>query len=158
MKLVERVRREFEPRINRFRGHRRQPLLEALRDIECGLDGRQRLVSTELRPFERVAAHKRQGADDVLVSNDARGIEIRPWSERTADVRPLLGRHVGVGAGDAGLGKRLFAVGEVSDAEVGELCDEFAVLLRQQHIRGLDVPVDESAGVGVRKTAQHGSE
>ncbi len=82
-------------------------------------------------------------AGEQLAEDAAEGVDVGGAGDAAVE---LLGGHVGDGADDErGLGAG--ALQEAGDAEVGE--EQALAVGGEEHVLGLDVAVDEAAGVGV---------
>ncbi len=110
--------------------------------------------------LERGAATEGQVAGEHLVQNDAEGVDVRAVIDVRVSVG-LLGRqvlrrsHHQAGRGQPGRVRLAQRRQELADAEVEQLDDLLIVLLDQEDIGRLEIPVDNALGVGGRDGLQH---
>ena len=93
-----------------------------------------------------VVAEEGRAAGHHLVEHRAERVQVAASIERPAEC--LLGWHVGDRADDHALLGETGAVEGDGETEVAELG---LALLAEPHVAGLQVPVDQAAGVGVRE-------
>ncbi len=125
---------------------------EIWRNVPDQLSGRLRNLGHVLvqDPHEGLG-QKGQPAGSQLVQDDAEGVDVDAMISILA-LGLLRGHVVGRAEDDSGLGLlRLSAVepGELGDAEVQDLHEVFAPgVVDQEHVLRLEVPVDDSLGMG----------
>ena len=134
---------------------RRKPRIELRLRVAHGRDGIVDLAQHDRH--RRLGVGVRDLADEHLVDDDPEGVEIRPRPDGAP--HRLLGRHVG-GRPDRRTGRgqeaaRRSAVDRLRNPEVRDL---HPTLVRDHHVLGLEVAVDDAACLGVRKARQQSLE
>ena len=99
-------------------------------------------------PFQRVRGRERERAGQQLVQGDAQGVEIAPGIDRAVHAPGLLRGHVGEGPGKnlRRRGRQALAGEPRRHAEAGE---PHVTRVVDEHVRRLDVPVDDTLPVGL---------
>ena len=134
-----------------------QPVLQPVGDGEARQEGRRLAEEVGLDHGLEIGLHEGQLAGDEAPREAADGVQIRPRPVVPPAPRELLRGHVLHGA------REVFAetgpaplVDGVGRAEVGELDARPGVVgAGQEHVGGLDVPVDHAPGVRVGEGVQH---
>ena len=99
---------------------------------------------------------QRRGAGEQFVKNDAEGVNVGPRVHVQGIDADLLGCHVqrraddrAVGGVQRPIGEHLRGVERLGQAEVDHLRHRLAVVLGHEHVRRLQIAVDDSLLVGV---------